>query len=135
MISLSKITFSYGVCIKIQTIGLWYFMRWGNVHKSIPVWVMKWCEGFIIHLARPFNIKSSHYISYSMWQQVFWTSTRKAPWTHINNIKEFCTISNTKEFSTYNVNPTFSNFAKGQPHANWLDNIQTLHIVRKGTPR
>jgi hypothetical protein len=40
-----KITFNYGICIGIQTIGLWCFMGWSNAHKLVPIWVMKWCKG------------------------------------------------------------------------------------------
>ncbi len=116
---LSNITFNYSICIRVQIIGLWYFMGWSIIRKLIPVWVTRWFERFTAHRARPFNIKSSPCTSCSMWQQALWISTKKAPWTHINNKKKICTTNNTKEFFTYNVNPTFNNLTKRQPHANW----------------
>jgi len=83
------------------------------------------------HLAKPFNIKSSHYTNCSMWQQVLWMLTREVPWTHIDNTKEFYTIVNTKEFSTCNASLVFGNLTKGQPHADWQDKIQGLHEAKK----
>jgi hypothetical protein len=76
MIFLSKITFNFSICIGVQIVGLQYFMGWGNVHKLELVWVIKWCEGLTIHLAKPFNIKLGHYTSYLVWQQAFRTSTK-----------------------------------------------------------
>jgi hypothetical protein len=62
-----------------------------------------------------------------MWQHVLWTLTREAPWTHVDNTKEFYTTDNTKEFyttdntkkfPTYNASLAFGNLIKGQPHVN-----------------
>jgi len=88
-------------------------------------------QGTYYSFARPFNIKSGHYTSCSLWQQALWTSIKKAPWTHINDTKEFCTTNNINEFFTCNTNPTFVNLAIGWPHADWLKKIQALHEIKE----
>jgi len=103
------------IFIEVQTIGLGYFMGWGNTHKSILVWVTRWCEGLTTPLIKPFDIKSGHYTSYYVWQHVFWMSIRESPWTHINNTKKFCTTGNIKEFSIGNANLAFDSLAKKWP--------------------
>jgi len=62
-----SLTSSYGICIKVQTIVLRYFMGWNNAHKSVPAWITNWCERLITHLARPFNIKLGHCTSCVVW--------------------------------------------------------------------
>jgi hypothetical protein len=62
-------------------------MGWRSVHKLIPLWDARWCEGLGTHLGRPFNIKLGHCTSCSVcdnklfecWQKRWYEPTCRNP--------------------------------------------------------